>query len=97
MKTHRTDLVSLIPGLLLVAVAVGALTDNLDIDLVTAEWAWPALLVALGLVVLASAGRRRRDDEADGPAGRVEEPTRAAPADEAHDVDEGDDTDTPTS
>ena len=87
MKTHRTDLVSLVPGLLLVAVAVGALTDNLDIDLVTAEWAWPALLVALGVVVLASAGRQRGTDEADDTAGHVAGSTRAA-AEEPDDTDE---------
>ena len=86
MTTHRTDLVSLVPGLLLVAVAIGALTDNLDIDLVTAEWAWPALLVALGLVVLASAGRRRGADDADHTAGHVEASTGAA-AEEPADTD----------
>ena len=87
MKTHRTDLVSLVPGLLLVAVAVGALTDDLHIDLVTAEWAWPALLVALGLVVLASTGRQRGADEAEDTAAHVEEPSHGAPVDESDDTD----------
>lgn len=91
MKTHRTDLVSLVPGLLLVAIAVGALTDNLDIDLFTAEWVWPALLVALGLVVLASAGRPR-SDQPGATAGHVDETPRPAPADEPDEAHEADDT-----
>lgn len=62
MKTHPTDLLSLVPGLLLTAIAVVALSGNLDIDLLAADWAWPAVLITLGVVVLASAGRGRSRD-----------------------------------
>lgn len=60
MKPHPTDLLSLVPGLLAVAVATIALTGGLTVDLLATEWLWPAALVVLGVLVLASAGIGRR-------------------------------------
>lgn len=60
MKRHPFDLVSFLPGVLAVGVALVALGGGLTIDLLATEWVWPSVLVALGLLVLASAGMGRR-------------------------------------
>lgn len=61
MKRHPTDLLSLLPGLLFVAIATVALAGGLTVDLLSADWVWPSVLIALGVLVLASAGLGRRD------------------------------------
>lgn len=84
MKRHPFDLVSFVPGVLAVAIAVVALADGLTIDLLTTDWVWPTVLVGLGVLILASAGIGRRapqppatpDPEVpseDGPAAGEEE------------------------
>ena len=60
MKTHSTDLLSFVPGVLCVAVAVAALAGGLTLDVLATEWVWPTVLVGLGLLVLATAGMGRR-------------------------------------
>ena len=62
MKTHRTDLVSLVPGVLFVGIAIIAFADRLTLELADARWVWPALLIVLGLAVLASAGLGRSSE-----------------------------------
>jgi hypothetical protein len=69
MKTHPTDLISLVPGLVSVAVAVVALAGGLTLDVLATDWIWPAVLIGLGLLVLATAGIGRR-----GPARSTAEP-----------------------
>lgn len=83
MKRHSTDLLSLLPGLLFVAIAVLALAGGLTVDLLAADWVWPSVLIALGVLVLASAGLGRRgpaeaDDVATDQAGA--DATAAEPA-----------------
>lgn len=75
MKTHPTDLVSFVPGVIAVAIAVVALAGGLTVDALSTEWVWPTVLVGLGLMVLATAGIGRRvptsaptDDTADADA-----------------------------
>ncbi len=60
MKTHPTDPVSLVSGLLFVAIATVAIAGGLTVDVLSAEWVWPSVLVLLGLLVLATAGLGRR-------------------------------------
>jgi hypothetical protein len=59
-KRHPRDAVSLILGLLLVAIAGGfLLTDATDVNL-DAHWVWPAVLIGIGMIGLAaSVGRRQ--------------------------------------
>lgn len=82
MKRHPFDLVSFVPGVLAVTIALVALGGGLTIDLLATDWVWPAVLVGLGLVVLASAGIGRRapspSDEPDADEPVVsDEPTPA--------------------
>lgn len=99
MKRHSTDLLSLLPGLLFVAIAVLALAGGLTVDLLSADWVWPSALIALGVLVLASAGRGRRRPDAhdvvtapradtDATAGDAEPPGEPVQAD--HQVGHGD-------
>lgn len=60
MRTHPTDPVSLVSGLLFVAIATVAIAGGLTVDVLAAEWVWPSALVLLGLLVLATAGLGRR-------------------------------------
>jgi hypothetical protein len=60
MKTHPADLVSLVTGLVSIAIAVVALAGGLTVDVLATDWVWPSLLIALGLLVLATAGMGRR-------------------------------------
>ena len=59
MRKHPSDVVSLVMGLLLMAVAtLFLLTDwsNAEIDV---RWAAPALLIGIGLIGLTGSVRRR--------------------------------------
>ena len=80
MKRHPFDLVSFLPGVLAVGVALLALGGQVTIDLLAADWVWPSVLVALGLLVLASAGMGRRAAAA--PDGEAAAGTGEAPVEE---------------
>lgn len=60
-ETHRLDLLSLIFGLLFAALAIPVLVTDTPWDF-EAGWVVPAVIVALGLVIGASAFRRRADE-----------------------------------
>lgn len=82
MKRHPFDLVSFIPGVLAVAIALVALGGGLTLDLLATEWVWPTVLVGMGLLVLASAGiGRRAPAPTDTPA---PDPTDAPAEEEPH-------------
>lgn len=65
MTRHRLDLFSLLSGLVLTAIAVVALTG---IDLEVARWLGPAVLIGVGVLVLAAVVSRER-----GPADAEDE------------------------
>ncbi len=71
MKPHRTDLVSFVPGVVFVAVALAALFGGLRLDALATEWFWPVSLVVIGIVVLVTSSRsgsdpvERSSDDAD--------------------------------
>lgn len=60
MRTHPTDLLSFVPGVVSVTVAIVALAGGLTLDALATDWVWPAVLIGLGLLVLATAGIGRR-------------------------------------
>jgi hypothetical protein len=61
MKTHPTDLVSLIPGLLFLLIGGLALFDAIDLRVLSVDWVWPALLIGAGVAVLLTTVRPDRD------------------------------------
>lgn len=64
MKRHDLDLTSLIAGVLFVGLGVLFLTDLLGSINLQVRWVWPALLIGLGVALLAS-GRRNGVDASD--------------------------------
>ena len=65
MERHELDALSLIGGLVFVAVAALGLTDALVLDLTDLRWVGPALLVVLGVTLVLTAGRGRAERRAD--------------------------------
>lgn len=61
MKPHRTDLVSFVPGVVFVVVALAALFGGLRLDALATEWFWPVSLVVIGIVVLVTSSRSGTD------------------------------------
>lgn len=59
MDRHPIDLVSLIGGLIVVAVAGAVLAGAPLLISADLRWVLPALLVLIGVVLVATAGRRR--------------------------------------
>lgn len=73
MTRHRFDPLSFVFGLLFVAVAVAGLTGPWTLRPVDLAWAGPAVLILLGVVVLASGGTRRDErSHAHGPDGHAD-------------------------
>lgn len=76
MNPHPIDPLSLISGVLFVAVGAIAIAGQLHLALVTADWFWPGVLLAAGtglLLTVGIGGRKQHDDP----------PADAAPDDEA--------------
>jgi uncharacterized membrane protein HdeD (DUF308 family) len=74
MKRHRSDLVSLIFGLVFVLIAgwwVAA--RRLDVDLPALGWLAAAALIAVGAVGLVGAVRGPRDEDSEAQPGRSDE------------------------
>lgn len=67
MKPHRTDLVSFVPGVVFVGVALAALFGGLRLDALATEWFWPVSLVVIGIVVLVTSSRSGSDADEDAP------------------------------
>jgi hypothetical protein len=71
MTRHRFDPLSFVFGLVFVLIAVAGLTGPWMLRPVDLAWAGPAVLILLGVVVLASGGPRRDPrPHAHGPAGQ---------------------------
>lgn len=66
MQRHDLDPTSLISGLLFVGLAVLFLSDRVGALDLQVRWVWPALLMGLGIALLASGPRRRNGDEPEG-------------------------------
>ena len=64
MRRHDLDLVSLVPGLVLLAAGVASLA-GIDLTRLDYRWLWPSLAILAGLVVLVTlrAGRGRQPDD----------------------------------
>lgn len=62
-ERHRMDILSLVFGLLFAALATPVLVTDTPWDF-EAGWVVPAVIVAIGLVIGASAFRRRPDEAA---------------------------------
>jgi hypothetical protein len=64
MKRHRTDLVSLIFGLVFLVIAgEWLLAGRMDVDLPALGWLAALVLIVLGVVGLVGAVRSPRDEE----------------------------------
>lgn len=87
MKPHRTDLVSFIPGVVFVGVALAALFGGLRLDALATEWFWPVSLVIIGIVVLVTSSRPDRPNDEDAPDPAEDAPDPAE--DDADAVDPG--------
>lgn len=59
MQRHELDLTSLIAGLLFVGMAILFLSDLVGTIDLHVRWVWPALLMGLGVALLASGPTRR--------------------------------------
>jgi hypothetical protein len=54
MRRHGWDLVSLVPGLVFLAVGLASLAGWLDVTQIDYGWLWPIVAMVLGIVLLAS-------------------------------------------
>ena len=75
MRPHRSDLVSLVMGIIFVALGLRFLQPGAQVWSIDWSWLWPGALILGGLLVLASARTRARDPE---PA--IDEPPLEDPA-----------------
>ena len=58
MERHDLDVVSLVAGLLFVALGATFLLDELDVLDLQLRWVWPSLLIALGIAGLVTSRPR---------------------------------------
>lgn len=61
MRTHRSDLVSLVMGLVFLALGLRFLQPGAQVWRMDWSWVWPAVLLLGGVLVLASARSRAID------------------------------------
>ncbi len=88
MHTHRLDLLSLLGGLVFVAIALVGLVDVLAPTVADLRWIGPALLVLFGIALVLGGARRRDVDEAlDTADGTHDTDDLDGPADDAADLD----------
>lgn len=82
MRTHRFDPLSFVFGAVFVALAVLALTDAVVLGVQDLRWIGPGVLVVIGLVLLATAGRgdKREAVVATAAAGVTDAAPDVAPA-----------------
>lgn len=62
MERHDLDPVSLVFGIVFLALASTALFDNVDFTPISARWLWPGLLIVAGALVLVTSIRRSDAD-----------------------------------
>ena len=67
MRTHRSDLVSLVMGLVFLALGLRFLQPGAQVWRMDWSWVWPAVLLLGGVLVLASARSKPDDAEVGGP------------------------------
>lgn len=60
MKTHPLDVIALVFGLIFVAIALVGLFDQLTVSWSDLRWLVPSALVAVGLALVITSGRRAR-------------------------------------
>ena len=63
MRSHRSDVVSLVMGIVFLALGVRFLQPGAQVWTIDWSWLWPAALLLGALLVLASARSRGRDPE----------------------------------
>lgn len=93
MQTHRFDPLSFILGALVVALAAAGLAGPGALAGLDLRWALPAVLVVLGLVMVATTVRRAADDEEAGAAGHLGAPGDRSGDEHVPDVASADDHD----
>ena len=77
MRTHRSDFVSLVVGIVFLALGVRFLQPGAQVWSIDWSWLWPAALLLGALLVLASARARGRgpepasDEPLEDPAGPI--------------------------
>ena len=64
-ERHTLDVISLVFGLLFVALALPVLLTDTPLS-IDARWLWPAAVIALGAIV-AGSGLRRREEQIPSP------------------------------
>jgi hypothetical protein len=60
MKTHALDVLALVFGLIFVSIALVGLFDQLTVSWSDLRWLVPSALVAIGLALVITSGRRAR-------------------------------------
>ncbi len=66
MSRHAADVVSLVFGVVFVALGLVGIVDTLSVSLADIRWLLPGLLIVFGLVLVITSGRDRGDAPATG-------------------------------
>ena len=62
MERHDLDVLSLLAGMLFVAIALVGLTDAVMLDAADLRWLGPLAIVGFGIVLVATAGGGKRSE-----------------------------------